>query len=239
MNDDEILDTIDRRFAGVEAQLPPRRVPIVDAATGSTLRRGPTLGPGPVPLTLIVVAAIAVTLALGSRLSTGVGGDARPSGSSAIAAVESDSAPASAASESPNVAPLLILRGSADGDTLLVEHFRWGPCLSSGYDSIAAPDGAAIDRAFDRAGVDEGWVDVEIPFARPSGSTMRGWVGATAESAAVGYGSPVIAFGGRGNTWIVQGGKGRQLLSFATPKGRTFWILANSVAKSSCGGATP
>jgi hypothetical protein len=100
---------------------------------------------------------------------------------------------------------------------------------------MVALDGAAVDRAVDHAGREEGWVVVPFPFFLRVPSEARVWVGATPESAARGYGSTVLAIGGRGDTWIVVEGVGREMVPFPTPKGRTYWILTGGVGNGSCG----
>ena len=93
MTDDEILETLDRRLAGVETRLPPTRVaPAGELVAGQT-RLGGSLRPG-APALLVLAVVTAVAVGVGSRLSGGVGGEALPSGVNPSAiAVASDVPP--------------------------------------------------------------------------------------------------------------------------------------------------
>lgn len=239
MTDDEILEAIDRRLAGVETRLPPTRVtPATDGVAGRT-RLGGTLRPGPAALPVLAV-VIAVAVGVGSRLSGGVGGEAPPSvvDPSAVA-VTSDLPPSEAPPSptptpmpSPSAADLEVIRDAKfDGEHVLTQRLGWGPCLMSGMASRIAPDGRALDAAIDRAGIEEGFVSVE--------RGGRFWVGPTPESAARGYGSPILIIDRRSIGWIVVnddviGPVGREMIRTHTPKGRTAWSLGNSVQEVAC-----
>jgi hypothetical protein len=230
MTDDEILEAIDRRFASVETRLPPTRVMRSGGQVRGTTMAGGTFRAVPIPVVVLVVVALGAGIAATRPPATLPGAEVTASPSSPGLAVASATP---AATSSPSAEPLLILRGSSTGDALLIEHFRWGPCLVGSDGSIVAPDLAAIDRVIDDTGVVDGWVEVPLRLTKVP-TTMRYWVAPTPESAARGYGAGVLAIGGRGSTWIEVGGRGQQLISFQTPKGRTFWMLLGSVADRSC-----
>jgi hypothetical protein len=234
MTDDEILDTIDRRFAAVESRLPPTPV----ARLGNRPVREATIAGGalraaPVPVVVVVAGLVAAGLVLrpSDRLPSS-GAVASPSAASIVAPPPAVSAP-SASNE-----PLLVLHGASGGDSLLIEHFHWGPTMCGSDGSYVGLDGAAVDRAVNQAGRDEGWVDVPLALARQP-ATVRVWVGRAPESAAIAYGSPILAIGSRGDTWIVLDGRGREMVALPTPKGRTFWILTGSIADGGCGASQP
>ena len=225
MTDDEILDALDRRLADVEARLPPTAVRPAGAIVVGPTRAGRVLPSNPLP-SVIVVGVLVAAVAFGSRLSGGVAGvagtsaEAPPTGTSFVtASIEPSTGPTSAALE--------VIRGPGDGDQLLTSRFGWGPCMAGMDVFIAPPDGKAVDAVMDRDGIVDGWVGL--------GGDRRVWVSATAEAAAAAHGATVLALGGRGDRWVAIDGKGRQLDSFETPKGRTMWVLTGSVGNAPCG----
>lgn len=238
MTDDEILETLDRRLAGVETRLPPTRVaPAADLVAVRT-RLGGSLRPG-APALLVLAVVTAVAVGVGSRLSGGVGGEASPSvvDPSAVA-IASDVPPSSAASSpsptpvpSSSAADLEMIRDvNFDGMHVLTRRMGWGPCFFRSYLDRALPDGRAIDRAIDEAGVEQGFLDV--------GGGGRLWIGSTPESAARAYGSPILVIG-RTGSWIVvdddaRGLIGREMLRIDTPKGRTAWYQGDMVGETAC-----
>jgi hypothetical protein len=235
MTDDEILEAVDRRFAAVETRLPPTRVIGADRRVRGTTITGWGLRGASAPLIAVfVVVALGVGVLATSTSRPGAPADAVAAASPSPAPVASSTPEESPdATPDPSAEPLLILRGGSGGDTLLIEHFRWGPCLVERHGLIVTPDGAAIDRVIDETGVVEGWVEVPIRFTKVP-TTARYWVSPSPESAARGYRAGVLAIGGRGSTWIEVGGKGHELVAFHTPKGRTFWLLIGGVADSPC-----
>lgn len=232
MTDDEILDAVERRLGGVETRLPPTPVGAAGRTLDGAMRSGPSFRSGPMPAAVIAIGLIVVALAVGARLSMGVGADASPTVESSADVASASDAPSRPAID-PSVAPsasaetLVILRGKYDGNFLLEQHFGWGPCLVGADVFIVPPDGVAVDRVIVRSGTVEGMVD--------AGRGGRVWVGPTPESAARGYGSPVLAIGLRGDTWIAHGASGRQLVSFQTPKGRLMWVLTGSIGECPSG----
>jgi 8-oxo-dGTP pyrophosphatase MutT (NUDIX family) len=224
MTDDEILDAVERRFADVETRLPPRRVTIVDslevvAARPARIRAGPLSA----VLLLVVIGSI---VAVGNRLADDARVGAPPStdASTAVVLPAGTVEPGETPATEPSIADLEIIRGEHDGDSLLIEHYGWGPELIGSDVLIVPPDGARVDAAAERTGIEEGFLEL--------GDSRRVWVGPTAQSAARGFGSPILAIGGRGDTWILQGRLGRQLASFPTPNGRTMWVLTDSVGEA-------
>jgi hypothetical protein len=115
------------------------------------------------------------------------------------------------------------------GDHVLASWLGWdGPCFTAAMRLMVEPDFAEADAAIDRAGLEEGFVEM----ARGD----RLWVGPTPESAARGYGSPVVAIGRNDDTWIAIDDIGWQLRSFETPKGRSLWVRGNNVRETACTG---
>lgn len=240
MTDDEILETLDRRLAGVETRLPPTRVaPAADLVAVRT-RLGGSLRPG-APALLVLAVVTAVAVGVGSRLSGGVGGEASPSvvDPSAVA-VASDVPPSSTTSSpsptpfsspAPSAADLEVIRDvKFDGMHVLTQRMGWGPCLMSSESARVLADGRAIDRAIDDAGIEQGFVEVA--------ETWRLWIGSTPESAARAHGSPILVIG-RTGSWIVVdddalGLIGRELIRIDTPKGRTAWYLGDMVGETAC-----
>ena len=249
MTDDEILDQIDRRFAGVETRMPPRRVELASTLGHVAIDPGSRFRSGPLSA-LVLLVVIAVSLAVGSRLTSGAGAEASqgPSDFAGVPAPNGSSTPVPSASSSPSVVPsvgptaaaspaardLEIIRDSTfDGEHVISMRMGWGPCLMSGDALMVFPSGRDLDAAIDRAGTTEGFVAIDR-----SGSF---WVGPTAESAARGYGSPILVIDRRSIAWIVQpgdaahpGSVGRELRQVPTPKGRIAWFPGNSVQSARC-----
>ena len=215
MTDDEVLEALDARFAGVETRLPPRRLagvaeaPVVARRAGSSVR-----GSGLALASLAAVVAIA-TFAVAGR-PTGPGLTAQSSaGPSASPSISS----APSAQPTPG---LEVIRG-AYPEYALMERMGWGvsTCSLHSYAMRLAVDGEALDQAIEEAGVDEGSVSIQ-------GRVF--WVGPTAESAAIGFGAPIVAIASAGSeAWVVVDGVGFRLMREVTPKGRTAWWLGNSV----------
>lgn len=226
MTDDEILETIEQRFAGVETRLPPTRL-----ASGGEVAVNSRTGPGsslrgPAPLLALLVAALVVaTFAVVGRPTGGLGGQA-DTGTAAPA-----SAGASAVPVPPSTAPpggskpiLEVVRGVGDGSYVLSQTLGWGPCLVAGFHLVLRPSGAVLDAAIDAAGIESGMINEQ-----------QLWIGPTVESAAIGFGSPVLALGRDGlDPWIVVGDTGRQLGKAVTPKGRIVWWLGNTQREAPC-----
>lgn len=223
MTDDQILEALDRRLAGVESRLPPTAVrPAGAIVVGPTRSR--RARPANALPSVIAVAVIVVAVAAGSQLGRGVSGVVAPSGDapSGSATVAASIAPSPGATS----VPLEIIRGRQDGASLLTSRLGWGPCLGGSDVTIVGPDGAAVDRVIDRDGIVDGWVAL--------GGDGRVWVSETAGAAATAFGATILAIGGRGDRWVAIDGKGRQLVSLSTPNGRTMWILTGTVSETSC-----
>ena len=218
MTDDEILDALDRRLAGVESRLPPTVVRPTGAIVVGPTRSGRRRSSNPLPSIIVVVLLVAAA-AIGSRLTGGVSGVPASTGSAA------GTAPV-APSSGPTAVALEIIRGPQGGEYLLTERFGWGPCTAGLSVYFVPPHGTAVDREIDELGTTEGWVILS--------GDRRVWVSDTAEAAAAALGATVLAIGGGGDRWVAIDGKGRQLLAFATPKGRTMWVLAGSVGEVPC-----
>ena len=127
---------------------------------------------------------------------------------------------------------IIQARPGVDAMTGLVERFHLGPCLMLGESVSVAPTGAQFDSAIDKAGVTEGFVDVEFTAGKQD-RFVRWWIGPTAESAARGYGSSVLALG-QGSPWIYVDGLGSELVAITTPKGRIAWALGSTMKATAC-----
>jgi hypothetical protein len=227
MTDDEILETIERRFAAVESRLPPTRLATVgEVATGSRPGPGSSLR-APAPLLALLAAVVLIaTIAVVGRPTGNLGGVAD---AGSVAPVPASAVPSTVPSSSPSngSTPILeVVRGAGDGSHVLRQALGWGPCGVASFRFTLRPDGIALDRAIDAAGIESGTVTV---------NETRYWIGPTAESAAVGFGSPVLALGRDGlDPWIVVGDAGHHLSKEVTPKGRTAWWLGNSEREVPC-----
>ncbi len=101
-----------------------------------------------------------------------------------------------------------------------------GPCFVASNGYRLPPNGEELDRVIDLAGIEVGFVETS--------DLDRFWLGPTPESAARGFGSPVLVIDRHVIAWIAVGEVGYQLLRVDTPKGRSTWRLGNSVSVAAC-----
>jgi hypothetical protein len=237
MTDDEILDALAGRLAAVESRLPPRRLASLTEVDRPAVRSRAGTGFGPAAGLLAAV----VLLAAAAIVAFGVGGN-QPhpsipaSGTPGAAIMQASTSFPPSIAASPSGAALEVIRNETwDGDAVLIQRLRWGPCFVSADAMRLMPDGRLLDEAIDQADVAEGFV------TRDKGRS-RFWVGPTPESAALGYGSPILVIDRHSTAWIVSPTGyepdpiGFQLYRIDTPKGRSAWFLGNSFRQVSCVG---
>jgi len=236
MNDDEILDAIDRRLAGIEARLRPQRLTSLSGVDGRVAlrqepRRNFAAGPALIGLA-VVIAGVLVLGVIGNqpRVAT------LPAASNEATIASPGVSLQPSAPPSPSGVVLEVIRNETwDGDAVLIRRLKWGPCFVSADAMRVLPDGRILDEAIDRAGVVEGFVTMDK-------EKSRFWVGPTAESAARGYGSPILVIDRHATAWIVsptgyeRDPIGFQMYRIDTPKGRSGWFLGNSFRQVSCVG---
>jgi hypothetical protein len=236
MTDDEILEAIDRRLADIETRLPPQRLTSLSDVDGRlTLRHrsGSKVAAGPALIGLAAVIATVAAFGLsGNRPNVAI----PPSDSHGAAIASPSESLQPSAARSPSGAILEVIRNETwDGDAVLIQRLHWGPCFVSADAMRILPDGRLLDEAIDRDGVSEGFVTMD-------NGKSRFWVGPTAESAARGYGSPILVIDRLSTAWIVsptgyeQDPVGFQMYRIDTPKGRSGWFLGNSFRQVSCSG---